>query len=110
MFVSMALRWGICGAGKISHDFVVGVKTRAASEQRVVAIAARSLESATAFAERHGIEKCYGSYEDLAQDAQVQSTSIIAVTTLICSPLCTRYTTALLIHSHIDNNDYTPQY
>ena len=68
----MALRWGICGAGKISHDFVVGVKTRPVNEHGVLAVAARSKESAAVFAERHGIGKSYGSYEDLVQDAEVR--------------------------------------
>ena len=64
----MALRWGILSAGKISHDFVVGLKTLPETEHQVVAVAARSLESASKFAEtpRH-----YGSYQELARDAEV---------------------------------------
>ena len=65
------LRWGICGAGKISHDFVVGVKTRPDNEHRVEAVAARSVESASRFAETHDIERFYGSYEELAGDTKV---------------------------------------
>ena len=67
----MSLRWGICGAGKISHDFVVGVSTRSESEHQVVAVASRSLESAAKFAGVHGIQRYYGSYEDLANDKEV---------------------------------------
>ena len=33
----MALRWGICSAGKISHDFVVGLKTLPETSHKVVA-------------------------------------------------------------------------
>jgi dihydrodiol dehydrogenase / D-xylose 1-dehydrogenase (NADP) len=67
----MSLRWGICGAGKISSDFVVGIKTRPSSEHTVVAVAARSVESSAKFAAVHRIAKQYGSYEDLARDAEV---------------------------------------
>ena len=38
--------------GKISHDFVLGLKTRPTTEQSVVAVSARSAESAAEFASR----------------------------------------------------------
>lgn len=65
------LRWGICGAGKISHDFVLGLKTRPTTEQSVVAVSSRSAESAAEFASRHRVKKYYGSYEELALDHEV---------------------------------------
>ena len=71
----MSLRWGICGGGKISHDFVVGIKTLPDGSHRVEAIATRSLESASQFAAYHHIEKCYGSYQDLAKDDKVGVTN-----------------------------------
>ena len=67
----MALRWGILSAGLISHDFVVGLKTLPETEHQVVAVAARSLESASKFAETHSIPRHYGSYQELARDAEV---------------------------------------
>ena len=67
----MALCWGICGAGQISHDFVVALKTRAAAEHCIVAIGSRALGSSAKFAATHGIERWYGSYEELAKDTQV---------------------------------------
>ena len=67
-----ATRWGILGAGKIAHDFVVALKTLPESEHMIVAVAARSLERAAEFADRHNIEKAYGSYEELARDANVE--------------------------------------
>ena len=67
----MALRWGILSAGKISHDFVVGLKTLPETEHQVVAVAARSLESASKFAETHSIPRHYGSYQELVRDAEV---------------------------------------
>ena len=66
------LRWGICSAGLISHDFVVGLKTLPETEHQVVAVAARSEESAGKFAKTHSIPRHYGSYAELAEDAEVR--------------------------------------
>ena len=66
-----AIRWGILSAGAISHDFVVALKTLPESEHKVVAVAARSLESAQKFAAKHGIPRAYGSYAELESDAEV---------------------------------------
>ena len=38
---------------------------------QIVAVAARSLERAKEFAEKHGVKSAYGSYESLAQDPDV---------------------------------------
>ncbi|ODM96051.1 Trans-1,2-dihydrobenzene-1,2-diol dehydrogenase [Orchesella cincta] len=65
------LRWGILSAGKISHDFVVGTYALPVEEHQVVAVAARSLESAQKFATTHSIPKAYGSYEELVKDPSV---------------------------------------
>ena len=67
----MALRWGICSAGLIANDFVVALKTLPETEHQVVAVAARSLESASEFAKTHSIPRHYGSYQELANDAEV---------------------------------------
>ncbi|XP_066484835.1 trans-1,2-dihydrobenzene-1,2-diol dehydrogenase-like [Tiliqua scincoides] len=66
-----ATRWGICSAGKISHDFLVALRTLPAKDHQVVAIAARSLSRAQEYAKNHDIPKAYGSYEELAQDPDV---------------------------------------
>ncbi|KAF6731042.1 Trans-1,2-dihydrobenzene-1,2-diol dehydrogenase [Oryzias melastigma] len=67
----MATRWGICSAGRISHDFAVALKTLPAEEHQVVAVAARKLEDAEEFARKHSICRAYGSYEELARDPDV---------------------------------------
>lgn len=67
----MTLRWGICSAGLIANDFVVALKTLPEKEHQVVAVAARSLDSASKFAETHSIPRHYGSYQDLANDTEV---------------------------------------
>ena len=48
------LRWGIISAGKICHDFVNSLATLDKSEHEVVAVAARNINSAEAFAKKHG--------------------------------------------------------
>ena len=69
--LKMTLKWGICSAGLIANDFVVALKTLSEKEHQVVAVAARSLDSASKFAETHSIPRHYGSYQDLANDTEV---------------------------------------
>ena len=64
----MAIRWGICAAGRIAHDFIAAVRTLPAAEHQITAVAARSLDRAQQFASGHSVPKAYGSYEDLAND------------------------------------------
>ena len=64
----MTLRWGILGAGKIAHDFVVGLKTLPDSEHQAAAVAEMSMEPAQQFASTHSIPRCYGSFEELMKD------------------------------------------
>ena len=66
------LRWGIYSAGKISHDFVVGLKTLPEEEHQVVAVAARSEEDSAKFAQTHNIPRHYGTYKELAEDGEVR--------------------------------------
>uniref|UniRef100_A0A3B5LZU3 Dihydrodiol dehydrogenase, tandem duplicate 2 n=1 Tax=Xiphophorus couchianus TaxID=32473 RepID=A0A3B5LZU3_9TELE len=66
-----ALSWGICSAGKISHDFTVALKTLPAEDHQVVAVAARNLEDAEEFSRKHNISKAYGGYEELARDPDI---------------------------------------
>ncbi|XP_048825555.1 trans-1,2-dihydrobenzene-1,2-diol dehydrogenase [Brienomyrus brachyistius] len=67
----MATKWGICSAGKISHDFVVALKTLPAEDHQVVAVAARNLPDAQDFAKKFGISRVYGNYEELAKDPEI---------------------------------------
>ncbi|XP_061670604.1 trans-1,2-dihydrobenzene-1,2-diol dehydrogenase-like [Syngnathoides biaculeatus] len=67
----MATRWGICSAGKISHDFMVALKTLPPEDHQAVAVAARNLEDAKKFGKTHNIPRAYGSYEELAKDPNI---------------------------------------
>lgn len=62
------LRWGIMGPGKISS---VALKDFRIAGIEVTAVGSRSLERAESYAKEHSIEKAYGSYEELAQDPDV---------------------------------------
>ncbi|KAI9530502.1 hypothetical protein NQZ68_004520 [Dissostichus eleginoides] len=64
----MATRWGICSAGKISHDFTVALRTLAPENHKIVAVAARDVKHAEEFAKKHNIPRVYGSYDELAKD------------------------------------------
>ena len=61
-----SLRWGILGTGWIADKFVAALHKH--SSQRIAAVGSRSIESATGFARRSGIERAYGSYEELVSD------------------------------------------
>jgi predicted dehydrogenase len=67
--MSDQVRWGIVGpgriAGKVVEDFAV------VDGARPVAVASRSLPRAEAFAGRHGLDRAYGSYAQILDDAEV---------------------------------------
>ncbi|KAJ1632584.1 hypothetical protein T492DRAFT_987812 [Pavlovales sp. CCMP2436] len=62
-------RWAIVGAGLISADFAVALELTPGA--RVIAVAARLLSKAKAFAAKHGIPVAYEGYEELARDPNV---------------------------------------
>ena len=64
--VASPLRWGVIGPGHIASTFVAAVREGTRSD--VVAVGSRSPERARAFAERHGVPRAYGSYEELVAD------------------------------------------
>lgn len=63
-----SLRWAILGSGWIASQFVRSLQDH--TNQRVVAVGSRSLARAEEFAAEHGIDRAYGSYEELV-DADV---------------------------------------
>jgi len=64
-------RWGIVGAGKISNDFCLALRTLPETEHKIVAVAARKQEDAEAFAAKHGIGQAFGSYDLIASNPDV---------------------------------------
>lgn len=61
-------RWGIAGTGRMSADFCAALNLVATAGNQLVAVGARKLEDAQAFAARHGAGKAHGSYDQLAAD------------------------------------------
>ncbi|PJJ71140.1 putative dehydrogenase [Diaminobutyricimonas aerilata] len=62
------LRWGILGTGSIAHTVTRDFQ---ANDIEVVAVGSRSQQSADEFAATFGLRHAHGSYEDLAQNDEV---------------------------------------
>ncbi|MEV6629889.1 Gfo/Idh/MocA family oxidoreductase [Actinoplanes sp. NPDC051470] len=65
----MTTRWGVLSTGGIAESFASDLKLVDGAE--LAAVGSRSLETATAFAERHGFARAHGSWADLAADPDV---------------------------------------
>lgn len=65
------LRWGILGCGSIADKFATGLQS--VPDAKLVAAASRSQDKAAAFADKFGATHRHGSYEALAQDAEVDA-------------------------------------
>jgi len=64
------LRWGLIGAGHISGVFAEDMSMT--NSGRVVAIGSRSQDAADGFGEKYDVPRCYGSYEALVADPDVE--------------------------------------
>jgi predicted dehydrogenase len=64
-----ALRWGILGTGWIAEKFTGSLRRN--TRQQVVAVGSRLVASAKEFADRVGIGRAHGSYDDLVADPEV---------------------------------------
>lgn len=65
------VRWGIISTGRIAHTFAKDL--RHIEEGTVVAVGSRNLDSAKVFANEFGLERAYGSYEELVEDPEVDA-------------------------------------
>jgi predicted dehydrogenase len=66
------IRWGVLGCAGIAAKAVIPA-IQSSRLGRVAAIASRDAEKASAMATRFGIEKSYGSYEDLLSDPDIDA-------------------------------------
>ena len=66
----MSVRWGILSTARINDKFLAGAAR--SSALTVTAVASRDLHQARRYAEAHGIEHAYGSYEALLADASIE--------------------------------------
>ncbi len=62
-------RWGILGAGRIAEKFCSAISVVQGSE--VYAVASRDLQKAKDYAAKYGATKFYDSYDDLANDKNI---------------------------------------
>jgi predicted dehydrogenase len=70
----MSLRWGLLSTALINEAILAGAAE--SSEVDVIAVASRSAERARAYADEHGLERSYGSYEGLLADPDVEAVYI----------------------------------
>ena len=67
--MSETIRWGFLGLGSIARRFGNGFAF--APDNEIYAVASRSQAKADAFGAEYGATQCYGSYEALLNDAEV---------------------------------------
>ena len=67
----MPVKWGILSTARINQLFLAGV--RESTDVEVVAVASRTRDAAERFAQDHGIERAFGSYEALLADPEVEA-------------------------------------
>ena len=63
------LRWGVLGTGWIAGRFTAALHGH--TRQRMTAAASRDATRAAGFAQQHGVERSYGSYQALVEDPEV---------------------------------------
>ena len=67
--MSKKIRWGIISTGGIAHAFAKSLAPVADAE--IAAVASRTKDKADAFAHEFNAKRSYGSYEQLAQDPDI---------------------------------------
>ena len=65
------IAWGLISTGAISQTFARALTT--SKTGRLVAVASRSQEAADKFGKEFNAPRCYGSYEALLADREVQA-------------------------------------
>ncbi|MEQ7010753.1 aldo/keto reductase [Actinopolymorpha sp. B17G11] len=68
------VRWGILGPGRIAGRFAADLPS--SETGRLVAVASRDLARAKSFADKHGADHAYGSYDELLADDTVDAVYI----------------------------------
>lgn len=85
------IRWAVIGTGKIAHTFADALA--GTEDAELYAVASRTSERAKAFAGKYGFEKAYGSYEELAEDKNIDAV-------YIATPMAAHYDNAKLCIEH----------
>src|SRR5690606_5018162 len=74
------IKWGIIGLGGIANKFASDLLT--IEDAELYAVASRSQEKADDFAKKYGATKAYATYEDLANDPNIDAVYIATPHTL----------------------------
>ena len=69
--MSKKIRWGIIGTGDIAKKFATGLNVL--SDAELVAVGSRAQRTADTFADSYRVAKRHDSYEDLANDPEVDA-------------------------------------
>src|SRR5262245_28208228 len=70
----MSVKWGLLSTALINGAILAGAAE--SSDVDVIAVASRDEERARSYADQHGLERSYGSYEGLLTDADVEAVYI----------------------------------
>ena len=70
------MKWGILATGTIAAKFAKTVTEMCSDDEEIVAVGSRDAKSAQEFADKYGIKKAYGSYEELAATPEVEAVYI----------------------------------
>lgn len=73
------IKWAILGPGAIAENFAEAIEEVNGS---IYAVGSRSLEKANNFANKHHVEKIYGSYDEMLQDHEID---IVYISTPHCN-------------------------
>lgn len=79
-FLKMDIRIGIIGPGNIANRFAAAAPL--CTGVKITAVASRDLQKSSAFAEKYGIEKAYGSYKEILNDNEIDAIYISTIHTL----------------------------
>jgi xylose dehydrogenase (NAD/NADP) len=82
MGLGAAVRWGILSTAHINRKVIPGA--HASEKVDLIAVASRELQRAERYAREWGIDRAYGSYEALLEDADVEAVYISLPNTLHC--------------------------
>lgn len=63
------INWGIIGLGNIAHKFAADLLL--AKDAKLKAVASRNIEKSNLFGQKYQAERCYNSYEELANDPTI---------------------------------------
>ena len=77
------VKWGVCGCGRVAHDFVTAMHSRSQGG-RVIAVGdiPQFQENAAKFAKEKGIFRVYSSFEDVGLDPDVDVVYVAVINSL----------------------------